>query len=652
MDINKINSESALYIVNKLLEDGSISFNNATSLINSYTKNGPVLSVREQGGRTDSVSLNACMIESGIDVARIFNIIDAIGTKIENHQKINEGILGQIRLQNSKTSDSIVKLEKKIKNLNKFIYYETFRDKSGFATNADQYTHDIVSFDKNAEAIKLKNIVHNNCLAATNGSMLGSIKIGKQYCSSLKAISNNNVSIDKSIDPDTSTYWHECIITDTPITIEYKGEYSGNVTTNISAGAVCELVISLDAILDINEISLSILSEFPLDVLEIAYSTVSFNNMIPIVYKTIDNRSYNPINKYLSVKSSDRFIRYQFDSVRAKYLKIVINQRHYAPSNFTSSAVDVRSNSIFISENKEDFIDRLLRPIVDKIMLNKNINSVDGVIDNTNKIEYEYGLYNIGLFNNEYAASSQYISSDVYLPGKAQVALEANEEHYEDSGKRYTSIEYSIIENGIDIKNILLHNQTSVEWELLSPFYDADTNKMIATTRFDMDASLASNVILYKDGEESLLGYQILNNNTISFTKYDVSSSYCASYKVSEPDRYNTFTTSITRDLDNNIIDTKIQVSAILKRNSSSVTCVTPIIYDFTIIGLRIPLSTGMNNALSSIHIIPNELVIDGNNKTELITTDMPVLISVDINSGKEIRVSTDDILEVDEYLE
>lgn len=620
-------------ILDELLKRNLISDIESRSLYQRYIQNSGLTFIqRTQSKVTDSSMLNECLIENGIDISLLFSMLDDTDNTLTRHQQLNEAILAGIRLENAKMSDRITVCEKKIKNNNYLIHYETFRDLSGFALQNEMlYDFQIAFFDKLIEAIKINPLNVNNILLGSNGSRMGKIEIDFQYSSAMAILKNRVNKLDNAIDPDMSTYWHECITTNTPIEIPYKSSVS-----DIKRGALCQLLITLDFISEFNMISITPFTEFPMEVVEIQYSTTdNEDDFIPMVYKP---GTQIPDNKYLYNRSSTKTIDYQFANIKAKRVKVLLNQIHYAPNHFITKEENLQANGIFITDDKAGLVNELLAPIEKAIANNTFDVPIQRQQLSKDKLEYEYGLYNITLANNEYSPVSEYISTPFTMYRSSTVALSTNEEHYIRGDIWATSIEYELHADNKWTK-IVPYGTTEIKWELLTTQQDTETLKMFSILRFPADLSVGSNIKVYKDEILVTKGYTMKDNSTIEFQEHDPYANYCVSYKLLNPIGATTY--KMISDDDN------VRLKAILKRNSRNYTGVTPILYDYTVQAINAPLMRGQENDLVRLVIIPDELNVSLNSHVKLETSDVPVLMSL-IPSHDIVQMTVNDILELD----
>jgi len=609
-------------ILNRLLDDGHIDEVDYNELYNKYlSTDGLNFIPINQSDVTNSTDMNTCLLDLGIDISNLFASYTDIENTINKHYKLNEAIINSIKLENGKIIDRINRSEKLIKNRTLHMINETFRDSSSFNLNTSEYTYTKVFFDKYIKGIKLNYINSINALISNTGSKLGNIDITRQH-SSLLGLTNNITNISNAIDNNRNTYWHECISVSEPIKIEYKG---------INNGAVCELLITLNSLTDINEISLSPFSEFPMQLIEISY--------------TDDDKTYNVISDTL-VNFSDT-IMYQFKNIKIKRLKVLLNQIHYKHNTFITKTDDLKANGIFITDNNKQFIDEILKPVKNaitdgtfEIQLNKQNLYID-------KLQYEYGLYNISVCNNDYNTIGEYVSVPYQFLGLSTIVLDTNEEHYILDNTKTTSIEYYLIVNNIQYP-LLPINTTKIEAELLTPFLENDKTK--ATLRFNLDTSdIINNVLVYKDGQllEFGINYVVKDNNIIEFIEYDTYAKYTVDYLVEDIDTYIYHKIPWDNEVAIDYVDIKIKT--ILKQNSRYITGVTPILYEYSVIATDVPVEYGHFNSVASIEIIPNEIHFNMPYKLPIQISGDPILKSITIDPTP-IRLRLTDKCELNEY--
>lgn len=618
-----VKEKYAKLILDELYKKGEISKKEYDTLYEEYTSDGLKLKLRPQSETTNSFSLSACIKEAALDIASVFDALNYTDDTITRHRKINEAVLNSIKLEVNKSYDKISEYEQRIKNGNRFVRYETFRDIAGIEKDKRLYKHPLAYFDKYIEAMKLRYIDSTNMLVSKSGAYLGKIKITRQHGEYLSAIKNNHNKLINAIDTDMSTYWHEVITVDSPIAIPYK---------DVKYGAVCELLVTFDLISEVNEITLTPFGEFPLQVVSISYSDSDEGEFLPIVYKenpNVDRRSKESINT----------MHYQLHDIKAKRIKVLLNQQHYVINHFVESSEDTKANGIFISDDKESLIRTIMKP-VETAITNDNFNiSYTNRSFPSNKLQYEYGLYNILMARNEFSKTSQVISTPSMMVRASTMILVTEEEHFFDKDIQTTSIEFELIGACVagGSKPILPFQKNSVEWELLTPILDPEENKVTATLRFP---AKISSIRLYKDNILVNNNYTVLNESEIEIADFNAQSNYCASYIPSN------LLAAKEIKLE---ADGQVRVSAVLKQNSRSHTGITPILKSYILMAKEILLGIGEQNALSWLKIIPDEITIETQMNIPLVVTEIPVLMEL-IPNIPSINVVEGEYIELEDY--
>lgn len=643
-------------LLNKLIEEQIIDEAEYNEIYNSYYNDESMsLGIHEQLVETKAEDMNSSLVESAIDIYTLFNELNSKDKDINRLSNLNESILNSLKLENEKIDDRIYTIERKITKGNNYVYHEGFRDTSSINSEIE-YTKEKIYYDKLIEGLRLKYNNHINMLLSKTGERLGKIEILNQYCSGFSTYNNKYLKLENVIDSSLDTYWHEVLEVEEPIELEYNSN-----VTSLKHGAVVELLITMPSLMEINEINITPFCEFPLEVVEIAYSNNDkddYNDFIPLAF----NINNVPINKYTVNKASLNTIMYQFANTKAKRVKIVLNQIHYAPNHFISNEEQLLSNGIFIKENNAELQNRLLSAVNKAIIDETFVVQFDRQINHINKLQYEYGIYNISIINNDYYNESEYVSNEYGFPGLATIALDTNEEHYEigiDDPLKMTSIEYEIIIND-DIRiPILPTNEKNIKQEFLNTYQEQDTNDIHATTRFAMDIKDLSNIKIYKDQNVLEFGYIILDNYTIKFNNFDPFASYTIDYNPNniiecKEIKLPTFTERI--ELLN------IQLKATLKQNSREYTEVTPILYDYTFYATNVPVQVGEYNDIVELKIIPDESFTNVPYNIPVIRTGNPVLMEIEILQNPVIINTNEvpntetlepiDIVEIDENIE
>lgn len=461
IDISSLKEKVLSYLLNEQQKLGLIKSDSEYNkqyekLHGLITANNLTMEYTEQplGGLTDIVYHNNLLQQIYMDLLTTFEQMNAVSSTIDKHRKLNNSIISNLKTKISSMEDEITILEDKMKNAtNRHIHVENFRSTDSFETNPLLYTDangDIVSdsyrvtFDKYNECVALPKLVCLNKLISTNGQKMAKVVINKQLGDGLINLKNPNNAIEKAIDTDIESYWEETILADTPI----KVELDATRYYKIGFGAVCEIEVVFTNMSEINEIALKVFGQFPLEIVAIkVYQTDQPDDEETKILNGEDEirTSIRDIEILSPYTDEDRIktqfihdtISIQFPSVHAKRLRIILNQQHYIKNSFIYNKDDNDKNDIwfnssndvkfnFSTPNKSVYNDKLLR---DKswILFNKAVQS-NGQLDleeilfpknaklvPVTKYEYNYGLYNLAINENNYKTTGIYISKPISL---------------------------------------------------------------------------------------------------------------------------------------------------------------------------------------------------------------------------------------------
>ena len=461
IDIETLKDEVIKYLLHEQQKLGTIATDaeyetEYTRLSTAIKGKTTVMTLRPQSGKTNVDDFNDTLQEVYIDLLTAFQQMNAVASTIDQHRKLNNAIISNIKTNLSKLEDEITILEDRFANLSSdLIYVENFRSTDSFETDTSLYdTGDRVSFDKYNECIKLPKLVSINKLLTTNGQKMAIMSINKQLGSGLISLKNPNNGLEKAIDTDTESYWEETIMSDTPIKVELDEiKYF-----KVGFGAVCELEITFNNMVDVNEISLMPFGQFPIELVAIRHYTTdqpdteeeelieTYGNLEKI--EIVSPKKTDPMLQNKIIRESMSF---QFPSVPVKKLRIILNQMHYIKNSFVYDKTENDKNNIWFSKgadvnfnfngvNKGLYEDKAITGN-SWVQFNKKIEESGGKIDieemlfpkTTNlipvtKYEYNYGLYNLAITENNYKDSCSYISKlikfDINLGG---VLLEVDE---------------------------------------------------------------------------------------------------------------------------------------------------------------------------------------------------------------------------------
>lgn len=446
IDIDTLKDEVIKYLLHEQQKIGTINTDaeyetEYTRLSTAIKGKSTVMTLRPQSDKTNVEDFNDVLQEIYIDLLTAFQQMNAVGSTLDQHKKLNNAIISNIKTNLSQLEDQITILEDKFSNMsNDLIHIENFRSTDSFETDSSLYASgDRVSFDKYNECIKLPKLVSINKLISVNGQKMAIIKINKQLGSGLISLKNPNNGLEKAIDTDMESYWEETIMSDTPI----KVELDETRYFKIGFGAVCELEITFNNMIDVNEISLMPFGQFPMEVVAIKHYTTDQPDVeeeqLINTYGTLEKieivspKKTDPMLQNKILKES---ISYQFPSVPVKKLRIILNQIHYVKNSFVYDKNENDKNNIWFNKgsdvnfkfngvNKGLYNDKALTSN-SWVQFNKKVEECNGNIDieemlfpkttnlvPVNKYEYNYGLYNLAITENNYKDLCSYISKEI-----------------------------------------------------------------------------------------------------------------------------------------------------------------------------------------------------------------------------------------------
>lgn len=466
----------------------------------SINSNTMVMELREQNGRTDIEKINNTIREIYIDLLTAFEQMNAVSSTIDKHRKLNNSIISNIKTKLAQIEDEVTMLEEKLLNKsNDLFHIENFRSTDSFETKTELYTDKEgnqvsdsyrVSYDKYNECIRLPKLISINKLISVNGQKMAVLKINKQLGNGLINIKNPNNSLEKAIDTDMESYWEETIMTDTPI----KVELDEDKYYKVGFGAVCELEVIFNNVVEINEISFLPFGQFPMEILAIKYyhTDQPDEEERKIINKKGNLKSIEIIsptdNRDIMIKDS---VSYQFPSIAAKRLRILLNQPHYIKNSFIYDKRENEKNNIWFNKDndinfnvkatsKSIYEDKAL---TDKswILMNKAIEKQGNNVDieellfpkqteliPVTKYEYNYGLYNLAINENNYKNMGIYVSKSISFNSNIGEAVLITEEEKSNDN---CNIEYFIS---------VQDNPTGADWTPIQPNTPIDFRSMLA----------------------------------------------------------------------------------------------------------------------------------------------------------------------------
>lgn len=461
IDISSLKEKVLTYLLNEQQKLGLIKsdseYNKQYDKLHSIiTANNLTMEYKEQGlGSLTDIEYHNNLIQSiYMDLLTAFEQMNAVSSTIDKHRKLNNSILSNLKTNLSSIEDEITILEDKMMNAtNRLVHVENFRSINSFETDPSLYMDErgvLVSsayrviFDKYNECVTLPKLISLNKLISPNSQKMATIVINKQLGDGLVHLKNPNNAIDKAIDTDMESYWEETILADTQIKVELDSvKYY-----QIGFGAVCEVEVVFTNMSHVNEIALKVFGQFPIEIVAIkAYQTDQPDDEEAKILNGEDTirKSLRDIEILSPYKTEDRVktqfihdtLSVQFPTIPVKRLRILLNQQHYIKNSFIYDKAENDKNDIwfnsssgvnfkFSAPNKGIYNDKLLR---DKpwVLFNQAVQS-NGDLDleqilfpkNTKlvpvtKYEYNYGLYNIAVNENNYKTSGIYISKAITL---------------------------------------------------------------------------------------------------------------------------------------------------------------------------------------------------------------------------------------------
>jgi hypothetical protein len=512
----------------------------------------PLMSLRPQEEQTDAEAINQEMLEYEIDIHTIYQQLDHVSQRLSQHQKLNESVLNDVRMRVQKVDERLEELGHILRNDSAHsVFYETFLDYKSkekddrFYTDRDGRTfapayH--LTLDAYQHSLKLPTLYTENKLVNFAGVKLAKVNITKQLGSGFIRTKNPEHGVDKAIDTAMSTYWQETILADEPLEVNLGLDYYG-----VDFGATCELEIDFDYISKVNEITLSPFTEYPLEVVSILVYTTDSDEEKPF-------ELVSPTAIRRNLQSTD-VMSYQFQDVVAKRIKILLNQQHYVKQDLLVNVDDKTLIDAWLKNHDHIEVEetKLFKPIYQdqhemypqwanaQVYL-KEHNVIEEIeryedMDPENKIhlskyEYQYGLYNIAVNNNEYFHDGVFVTEPLISSNVHIATLDVDEEHpiLEEIKMPVTSIEYYMTdaENPTpdDWFPVLPQNTKEVISERL--YFEFMDGSYQSKTRFGVDFLNA----IRKNGDPLLAhdDYRI-SGRTVMVTSYDPSAIYTADYR-------------------------------------------------------------------------------------------------------------------------
>lgn len=524
------------------------------SILETLKEGKALLTTRPQAELTDAENINLEMLESEVDIHTIYGQLEHVEDQMNQHQTLNSSIINDIQARVYKADERMAEISWQLREDAVHIaYYDSFVDMGNMEQDGKFYTdRDGVQvgpgmysvLDTNHNAIKLPMIYTENQLMNFAGVKLADVKMNKQLGGGLTRKQNPEHSLDKMIDESMNTYWNETIWMDEPLRVNMGAEYY-----NINFGALCEVEIVFDYVSDINEITFTPFTEYPMHVVAILTYTTDSPDEKP--YELI-----SPTNIKTGKESAD-VMSFQFQNIVAKRMKIIFNQQHYTKRDVLIDVDDKTLVDAWLGIQSKPKItpETIFKPIYDdQYEVSPNFAHMKRYLshkdiaeeiqkyedaDATNKMqvskyEYQYGLYNLAVRKNNYYHTGINVTKPLAHANVRYVSLEAKEEHpiLEEIEIPVTGVEYYITDT---------ENPTAEDWMPILPknirrigserlFVKFEKNLYQAMTLFSVKHTYA----VRKNGGDLLpiTDYTVSGRNVV-IKDYDPTALYTIDY---EPD--------------------------------------------------------------------------------------------------------------------
>lgn len=512
----------------------------------------PILQVRPQTEMTNADLINQEMLETEIDIHAVYEQLNHVSQRINQHQKLNESVLNDVMIRTKKVDEKLEELGHIIRNNSSHpVFYETFLDYNSQDKDASYYTDidgqsfplsNYLTLDPYQNSLKLPTMYTENKLVSFTGIKLAKIDIKKQLGSGFIRSRNPEHSIEKAIDTSMDTYWSESILTDEPLEVNLGLDYY-----KLKFGATCELMITFDYLSNVNEITLTPFTEFPLEVVAILVYTTDNDDESPF-------ELVSPTAIRKNIESTD-VISYQFQTIVAKRITLLVNQQHYVKHDLLLNVDDktlvdawlnvqghamINQNNIFkpiyLDQNEQNPHWSSMKEYLSKRNIIDDIERYTGFSESNkihlSKYEYQYGLYNIAVNQNNYFHDGVFVTKPIINANVHIATLIAEEEHpiLEEIKMPVTSVEYYMtdIEHPTvnDWMPILPTNVKDIISERLR--MEFKNGSYHALTRFGVD--FIHNV--RKNGDPLLAHTHYMSSGrTITLVSFDPSAVYTIDYR-------------------------------------------------------------------------------------------------------------------------
>ncbi|WP_422661718.1 hypothetical protein ACK8P5_26715 (plasmid) [Paenibacillus sp. EC2-1] len=538
------------------------------TIISAMDGGKPALTLRPQNGLTNATNINEEFMEYQIDINTLYDQLNHVSERVNQHQKLNDSVLNDISIKIRKVEEQLQEYDQLIRDRSAHgVFLETFIDSNSVEKDQKYYTDRDgtpippayrATLDVHKNALKLPVLYKENAIVNFNGLKLANIKITKQLGGGFIRTRNPEQDIDKAFDTSLETFWNETILTDSPFEVDLGLEYYG-----INFGAVCELEINFDYISKINEITFTPFVNYPIEVVAVIAYTTDRN----------EESGFEIVSPSSALRSSESadIISFQFPEIVCKRLKIILNQRHYVKQDIimdiedksltdawlqSQGHIDISADKIFkpVYQDKLEitphwaYLSKFLeeRDVVHEI----NKSSDDARLQRTqaSKYEYQYGFSNIAVGRNEYHTTGVYVTTPLIKGNIHRASLETVEEHpaLSQINLSVTNIEYYLTDKedpGVnDWHPILPNNVSDIFSEPL--FFILENGIYKAAARFAV-----KNIIAVRENGRPLTAgrdYTMIGRS-INMMNYNLSSVYTIDYVPENSAYYVDFLNLYTR---------------------------------------------------------------------------------------------------------
>ncbi|MGX9755927.1 hypothetical protein ACWYRQ_06605 [Clostridioides difficile] len=529
-----------------------------------------ITSLDEHGININSQSINKTMNELDIDLLTSFGVVNSMSELISKHDSMSISYINSIKTKINQIKDKLecCRYSTSFKHMSKFII-ERFRNSNNFdksiSIQKDRYGQWIpekcyANFDEKENILTLPFLKRDNMLRYDNKVSTASLNYNFQLGEGFVQSYNNETPLENAIDGNPTSFWSDTILSDAPLSVSFENSkpqdlyVRDNYFYGIDSGAVCDIELNFESINKINEINITPFTKYPIDIVAIRYKMTDDEDEVLVELVTPDNKD----ETLKSVFTRDK-VTFRFPEIICKRIYILFTQKHYIREIYVYNPTEINKNLLWFN-NKNEKSEKVTKAVFKPVYYDREVNSLwqqmnDRILsysydellseivgnDKLNhkvlKYEYNYGLYDLGCYNNHFDRTGFYISKSVNLNSNIKsVQIVTDELHPKNSlGKTVTDIEYYItVSDNPDTKDwipILPINKEIIESELL--FITGSTRAY-----FRFEAEIVYKIM--KDGEEIPLDseefYIHKNQKTgffwcIQIFNYDYSAVYSISYK-------------------------------------------------------------------------------------------------------------------------